>query len=136
MWLTPSQAGRVPQYSSAVHTPEERHNRLLHILAGRGPAPAWKGVANGLPAGGRLHADVNVYVSECDPGTTFELRLDAGRQLYVLCMEGAARAAGTALAAGDALEVQAPQHEDFPLALAALDAGAHLLLVEMARSDE
>lgn len=36
-----------------------------------------------------LHQDCNVYVSESDPNTSFELALGKGRQAYLLCIEGA-----------------------------------------------
>lgn len=137
VWLTPSEAGRTPQYGSTSHPPDARRDCLLRVLAGRGAGPGWRGARDSLPqAGTRLRADVNVYVSEPSGGTAFELRLGAGRQLYAVCLEGAARVAGSELAEGDALEVQAPAGEDFPLALAALPGGAHLLLIEMARQGD
>ncbi len=40
--------------------------------------------------------DANVFVSENDPGTRFDVALGAGRQAYVVCIEGEAGAgAGT-----------------------------------------
>ena len=42
VWLTPDQRGHKPQYGSAVYTKQDRHNQLLHLLGGTGPAPQWK----------------------------------------------------------------------------------------------
>lgn len=41
IWLTPDRRGHAPQYGSTRYERADRHNRLLRILGGTGPAPAW-----------------------------------------------------------------------------------------------
>lgn len=87
VWLTPDRRGHTPQYGSSTYTKADRHNQLLHVLSGVGPAPAWQGVnRRGCIA---LHADANVFVSENDAGVQHQLELGASRQAYLVCMEGA-----------------------------------------------
>jgi redox-sensitive bicupin YhaK (pirin superfamily) len=90
VWMTPDRRGHTPQYGSSQYSARDRHNTLLHILSGTGPAPAWPAASR---AGSciRLHADANVFVSEVDPHWGSELALAAQRQAYLVCMEGAWR---------------------------------------------
>lgn len=43
----PDRRGHTPQYGSARYEPEDRHNRLLHLLGGTGAVPDWKNVQKG-----------------------------------------------------------------------------------------
>jgi len=133
VWVTPAQTGRVPQYGSINIQQVDRRDCLLRILRGTGPVPKWAGCRDGSATAAKLQQDVNVFVSECNDGIKFEVRLGRGRQLYALCIEGRTKLAGTELTEGDAMEVQAPYDEDFPLAIASLQSGTHLLIIEMAR---
>lgn len=86
VWLTPDRRGHTPQYGSSSYGPADRHNQLLHVLSGVGPAPAWQGVnCKGCI---KLHADANVFVSENDAGVSYQLELGPSRQAYLVCMEG------------------------------------------------
>lgn len=91
VWLTPERRGVAPRYGSTTYDAADRHNRLLHILHGSGTAPAgWTAPdSSSSKSAPRLHADANVYVSENDPHTAHTLELGAGRQVYLVCMEGA-----------------------------------------------
>lgn len=122
VWMTPDQRGHEPQYGSSLYEPEERKNKLLHVLGGTGPVPRWPTVAEGRciklhqgetgscraawlstavrPPPGSPHAkfppllprprpaDANVFVSENDAGFGHEIVLGAGRQAYLVCIEG------------------------------------------------
>ena len=71
---------------AVVTAPPLRHNRLLQILGGSRPAPLWPEVH--APHAIKLHQDANVYVSEMDAGTAIEVQLGAGRQAYLVTIEG------------------------------------------------
>jgi redox-sensitive bicupin YhaK (pirin superfamily) len=88
VWITPDARGHTPQYGSSTYAPADRHNRLLQVLSGTGAAPKWPGLHS--PHSIQLHQDVNVVVSETDAGVQHGLELSAGRQAYLLCMEGEA----------------------------------------------
>ena len=54
IWLTPDKRGVAPQYGSKSFQHGDRHNRLLHLLAGHTPPPQWAGV-NPLAPDTHLH---------------------------------------------------------------------------------
>lgn len=58
----PDQRGHKPQYGSRVHAPEDRHNRLLHLLGGTGMPPAWNNV-HGVGQPITLHQACSVPIS-------------------------------------------------------------------------
>ena len=78
-----------------------------------------------------LHQDSNVFVSESDAGTSFEVELGAGRQMYALCMEGSLKVNAQELKQRDAAEVVAGKDEALPLKLQMGAKGAHFMLIEM-----
>jgi redox-sensitive bicupin YhaK (pirin superfamily) len=86
VWMTPDRRGHTPQYGSSAYAPADRHNQLLHVLSGVGPAPAWQRVNS--KGAIQLHADANVFVSENDAGVSYQLELGPSRQAYLVCMEG------------------------------------------------
>jgi redox-sensitive bicupin YhaK (pirin superfamily) len=130
LWITPNRRGHTPQYGSTRYDKPDRHTRLLRILGGTGLAPAWPGAHS--PHSIALHADANIYVSESDPGTAFELSLGAGRQAYVALIEGQLDVNGSALQHRDGARVLGQADTVSALRLTAGAAGAHFLLVEMA----
>lgn len=128
VWITPDKRGHAPQYGSTTIPESARHNVLRHILSGTGAAPDWAAASE--RAGVTLHQDCNVYASQCDAGTVFEVLLRAERQAYLLCMEGSLSANDTRLATRDAAEVAAGG-EALPVTLTAGAEGAHFMLIEM-----
>lgn len=113
------------------YTESDRRNTLLQILRGTGEPPAWPAVTT-PPEPTRLHQDCNVYVSELVGGQALDISLAAGRQAYLLCIDGSVRTNDTVLAMRDAAELRAADAA-LPLTLAAAaDGGAHLMLIEMA----
>lgn len=78
--------------------------------------------------------DVNVFVSESDPAVQHDITLAAGRQAYLVCIEGSL-AVGTSdsetkLSMRDAAELVADKKPLF-LSLTAGEQGAHFMLIEM-----
>ena len=85
VWIQPDKSGYRPNYGQALFTRKNRHNRLLQILSGNkkfrgGVIPEEETI--------RLNQDVNIYVSEADPDYELNYTLEAGRQAYVVCIEG------------------------------------------------
>lgn len=81
----------------------------------------------------KINQDANIHVTEVSAGNTATFALGAGRQAYLLCIEGSAVITGAhgteTLDRHDAAEVFG--ENTFSVTPAA-DAPAHMLLVEMA----
>lgn len=133
LWITPDRRGHVPQYGSSQYDKADRHNRLLHILGGTGAIPSWPSVHS--PNSIKLNQDANVFVSENDPGTRFDVPLGAGRQAYVVCIEGDMTVNGEQLAQRDGARVLGADAQPSTLSLAAGPQGAHFLMVEMKKQE-
>jgi redox-sensitive bicupin YhaK (pirin superfamily) len=73
-------------------------SRRAHLVSdARNPA---------APSNVKVQQDVNIFVSELEPGRELALNLETDRQAYVLCVEGSL---GLATSAGE--EVQLVRHE-------------------------
>ena len=119
MWLVPNAGGLAPNYGSHVTDSSSRADKWCHVVSpvtGAGPA--------GGTAPVQINQDANIRVAELSPGFTLPLSVGAGRQAYLLCMEGSAGD----LSKHDAAELSAGAE----LSLTAGSEGAHLLVVEMA----
>ncbi|GIM07420.1 hypothetical protein Vretimale_11516 [Volvox reticuliferus] len=133
LWITPDRRGHKPQYGSSVYDKADRHNRLLQILGGTGASPAWPKTAK--PQSIHLHQDANVFVSESDPLTRFELSLGPKRQAYMVCIEGDLSANNVKLDTRDGARITGSSDSGpSPLILTAGPSGAHFLIVEMEKS--
>lgn len=132
IWLTPDQRGHDPQYGSATYEAADRHNRLLHMLGGTGAVPSWPTIQKGRCI--NLHQDANVFVSESDPGVQHDITLAAGRQAYLVCIEGSLSVgtsdAETVLKQRDAAELVADKKPVY-LSLKAGEQGTHFMLIEL-----
>lgn len=125
MWLTPRKNGLKPNYGSHIGTKEGTvPDQWRHLVSD---------VAADLETPVKINTDANMYVAVVSPGGQVELPIAAGRQAYMLCVEGSARAAlegdQVEISQHDALEVHAAGR----LAVAAGLEGAHMLVVEMAQ---
>ncbi len=110
------------RYGNRRFEPDERRNRLLHIVgnpANRDQVPLY------------LNQDVNLYVSELtDSAARVSYSLAAGRQAYVNNFEGSVAIEGlVALGERDALEIVGPAELEF-----STTDNAHFILIEMAQS--
>ena len=80
----------------------------------------------------KFNADASIHVSELPAGASVPFELRAGRQAYLLVVEGSAAVAGAhgeaQVAQHDGAELYGPS----ALRFTAGPSGAHLLLVEMA----
>jgi redox-sensitive bicupin YhaK (pirin superfamily) len=77
IWILPDQKGVTPQYGSKRFSRSDRHNKLLHIVSGKD--------GGGLI---KIYQDANIFVSEIDGGKEVSFHQHAGRQSYLVCIEG------------------------------------------------
>jgi quercetin 2,3-dioxygenase len=121
IWILPPAEGLPVRYANHKFSPQQRLNRLLHIVGNP---------ANQDQVPLHLNQDVNLYVSELtDLEATVAFSLQAGRQAYINNLEGAVDIEGMAtLHQRDALEVVGPAELIFSLA----DERAHFIMIEMA----
>lgn len=77
--------------------------------------------------------DANVFVSECDAGTKFNLALGATRQAYLICIEGNLAVNNEQMTTRDAAEAVAEDAEPMQLRLEALQGGSHFMIIEMSK---
>lgn len=81
-----------------------------------------------------LLQDANVFVSECDAGTKFDLALGTKRQAYLICIEGDLLVNNEQMTTRDAAEAVAEDGESMRLQLEALQQGSHFMIIEMSKS--
>lgn len=125
IWILPPAADLPVRYAQRRFEPQDRLNRLLHIVGNpdnQHEVPLY------------LNQDVNLYVSELqDPDARVTFTVQAGRQAYVNNIEGRVAVRGvTELDERDALEVVGPAELEFSLA----GPHAHFIVIEMAESPE
>jgi redox-sensitive bicupin YhaK (pirin superfamily) len=127
LWFTPRSTGLPPNYGSFAGDAAARRDAWAHLVGDVADAKRQPPV--------KFNADANIYVTELSPGAVLTFPLAAGRQAYLLACEGDARVGGAhgadvQLATHDGAEVFGPSE----LRLTAGADGAHVLLIEMARS--
>ncbi|MDR0645594.1 MAG: pirin family protein [Elusimicrobiota bacterium] len=119
IWILPDRECREPSYGDHHFKWEERVNKWLAIASGNKNSPA--------PI--KIHADVNVFVSEITKGEELEFKVNKGRQAYLVLIEGSAQVGPHKLNAKDALEIA---QED--ILIRAQDDKAHVIIFEMKKS--
>lgn len=114
IWILPEKKGLEPNYGDFEFPWEERVGKWLHLVSH---------VSGEAPVG--IHQDVNISVIDLKAGEETEVPVSAGRQGYLIEIEGEAEIEGDVLAHGDAAEIS-----DVNPGLKALK-DSHLLLIEM-----
>ena len=117
IWILPDRPGHEPAYGDHEFAWEDRKNAWLHLVAPR-DADAQAPV--------RINQDANFYATETDQELAFAV--PAGRQAYMVLVEGEADVNGRPLGTRDALAVQ---EEDLVIKP---NGKAHVFVVEMAKS--
>ena len=79
MWLTPRKRGLTPNYGSSVGNAELRTNGWHHMVSD---------VKSDAQTDVKINTDANMYAAEIDSGKELILKINAGRQAYVLCIDG------------------------------------------------
>lgn len=119
IWIFPDQTGHLPAYGDYRFEWAARINKWLpiatHIDNSQSEAPI------------KMHADVNVYATFLTESRKTEFKVAAGRQAYLVMIEGAAEIGGLTLKQRDALEII---EED--ISIQPSDS-AHILVIEMAK---
>ena len=141
VWLSPDASGHPPKYGSLMTTAQQRRNTLLAVLQGTTPPPAWSTPLE--PAiHFSLHQDATVVVSQTEAGHEHDIVLGAGRQAYIVCIEGSmdvccsnSSTGGegretTGLKVREGAEVRAGGG-GVDVKLTAGEGGAHFMLIEM-----
>lgn len=125
-WVTPRQRGLRPNYGSMVGdelAAEARRDKWAHLVGD---------AADGAPVPVQINQDCSVFACEVSSGSAAPpLELRAGRQAYMLCVEGSLEAAGGGrMARHDAAELKGPM----TLELTASAEGTLVLVFEMAET--
>lgn len=139
IWINTRTTGLTPQYGgfdgASAAAVAMRKNALAQLVGDRKGGGA---KAADVPVA--IEQDCSMHVAELDPGKSVSRPLASGRQAYLLCVEGALRAADASGGGGgsskacdlvrhDAAEVRG---DGGTLQLTAGAEGCHLLLLEMA----
>jgi redox-sensitive bicupin YhaK (pirin superfamily) len=77
-WIVPSRAGLTPNYGSCSGTMEP--NKVKHLVSNI------EDKSTNTPV--EIHQDVNAHAAELELGQSVTIDLPAGRQTYLLCIEG------------------------------------------------
>jgi hypothetical protein len=118
VWVYPDARGHEPDYGDHRFAWNEREGRWLAIAAGDGTAPV------------TVHQDVHISATELQAGDKLPLPVAAGRQAYLLQVEGSSRVNGVALDERDALEIVEEE-----VVVEAVTT-SHVFVVEMAKPRE
>lgn len=119
IWILPDQKGHQPNYGDFQFALAERNDRWMPVATSFGNS------ASVAPIG--IHGDINMYASIISDGTGLDFEVLAGRQAYLVLIEGAAMVNTISLTARDALEVT-----EESIHVKALET-AHILIIEMAK---
>ena len=94
IWILPDQKGYRPNYGDFCFDWADRENKWLHIVSGHsGNAPV------------KIHQDMDISVLSLDAGLEIDYTLAAGRQAYLIQIEGEGLVNGQLLTTRDAAEI-------------------------------
>ena len=117
--LLPDKNGYQPNYGDYRFAFDDRKNKWLSI------ATRTENKESQAPI--RIHADINAFAAMLDKGNSIDMRVEKGRQAYLVLIEGQADINGIELNERDALEIVEEN-----ITIKALRP-AHILVIEMAR---
>ncbi|KAG6557294.1 hypothetical protein Mapa_001222 [Marchantia paleacea] len=130
LWIKPNAKELTPNYGSRVWKKEDRYNQLQHLVTDINKLECSEDQHTGVIP---IHQDVNMFVSECEPGFTQTFTLRKKRQVYLVCIEGSLGVNGTNMSIRDAMEIRGLEDSEYQVELKADDtSGAFFLMVEMA----
>ena len=114
IWIVPNKAGHTPNYGDYRFTMEDRHNKWQHMVSNKeGQAPI------------KIHQDANIYSLELDQDKDISFLVAAGRQAYLVQIEGSSAINDLTLTARDAMEII---EEDIQIKA---NETSHFLVIEM-----
>lgn len=115
IWFFPDKKGHTPNYGDHRFKWEDRIDRWMPLVSGD----------NDLQFLVQIHADVHLYATELAHGKELSFPVAAGRQAYLVLIEGEAEIGGHLLKDRDALEIV---EESIQIKAAK---NTHILLLEM-----
>lgn len=125
IWINTRQRGLKPNYGSFAGSAEGRRNKWAHLVSD---------VKANFDTPIKINQDANIHVAEVSAGNSVEFHLQAGRQGYLLMMEGKGKVSGghgeEVLDRHDAAEVYGENR--FTVTPEQGSDSAHVLFVEMA----
>ncbi|WP_423801923.1 pirin family protein [Neobacillus sp. SAB-20_R2A] len=114
IWILPDRAGHEPNYGDYRFNWEDRHNQWLHMVSNKeGDAPI------------KINQDANIYSLELEEGKVISFPVSAGRQAYLVQIEGSSTINDLSLNTRDAMEIV---EEDIQIKA---NETSHILLIEM-----
>ena len=116
IWILPDQKGLTPSYEQRTFPEKEKRNQLCLVAAGQ----PRKGVI-------KIHQDVELFAALLEKGKKVEYSLKENRHAWVQVAEGAVKANGILLKAGDGAAVS----DEKMLTLLADEDQSELLLFDL-----
>ena len=94
IWILPDKKGYTPKYGENKFERDLRKNNWFHMVSGQnGDAPI------------KINQDSNIYALELEESGKIEFELKAGRQAYLVQIEGNSNVNGQLLTEKDAMEI-------------------------------
>jgi redox-sensitive bicupin YhaK (pirin superfamily) len=137
IWINTRKQDLKPNYGSGCLPPESRCNKWSHLVSDI--------INTSVITPIKINQDANIFVTEVQPGSTVNVSIAAGRQAYLVCVEGTAHISSSSssddndstthtIERHDAMEIY--QHAALTFSAPA-DADAdgeplHMLMIEMA----
>ena len=119
IWILPDKKGHKPNYGEYRFEWDERKNKWLHMVS-----------SNEGDATIKVNQDVNISVLELEEKSEMEYSVKAGRQAYLVQIEGRSNINGITLNERDAMEII---EENIKIKAEIL---SHFIVVEMKKSEE
>lgn len=117
IWVIPDKKNYEPAYGDFRYRWEDRVNKWLNIVSSKNGDSEIK-----------INQDVNFYVTELEEGKELEFKVGAGRQAYLVQIEGDSEINGISLNAKDGMEVL---EEDITVKA---KTESHVLVIELAKA--
>jgi redox-sensitive bicupin YhaK (pirin superfamily) len=80
IWLNPHSKNLKPNYGSFTSKPADRQNKWAHLVTDVN--------SNDSVAPIKINTDANFFVTQTQAGHNMTFELKAGRQAYMICVEG------------------------------------------------
>lgn len=120
IWILPDKEGYLPRYGDFPFNMADRYDKWLQIAAYTDDR------ASDVPV--KIHSDINMYTTIISKDRQADLKVNKGRQAYLVLIEGCAEINGIELKMRDAIEIV---EEDIVIKA---QEKSHVLAIEMAKS--
>ena len=117
IWILPDIEGHKPNYGEYKFQWNDRKNKWLHMVS-----------SNQGEAVIKVNQDINIFTLELDEGSSIDYPVKAGRQAYLVQIEGKSNINGIVLNERDAMEIV---EEDIKIKAEVL---SHFIILEMKKA--